>query len=145
MSEETTRSGQCLCGAVRFHARPKHVVMDVCHCGMCRRWSGGAWMTVECEPDLAVEGEEQLRLYASSEHAERGFCASCGTSLFWRMRDRSLLTVSAQAFQHPEQFPFATEIFIDEKPDNYAFANDTVKKTGTEIMAMFPGLAGGVR
>lgn len=136
------RSGHCLCGAIRFAVRPKHDTMDVCHCGCCRRWSGGAWMTVECEPaSLKIADEAELSVYGSSEHAERGFCRSCGTSLFWRMRDGSLLTISAQAFDRPESFAFTSEIFIDNKPGNYAFANETKKLTEAEVLAQFPDLA----
>ena len=142
MSETESLPGRCLCGAVRFTARPKKPEMDVCHCEMCRRWSGGAWMTVECEPDIAFETDGALGIYGSSGHAERGFCTQCGTSLFWRMRDGSLLTVSAQVFDDPMQFRFVSEIFIDHKPPNYSFANATQKKTAAEIMAEFPDLTG---
>ncbi len=136
-------AGRCLCGGVTFRVRPKHQAMDVCHCGQCRRWSGGAWMTVECDPaSFAVEPPEAVAVYASSGHAERGFCRTCGSTLFWRMRDGSLLTVSAQAFEHPERFAFATEIFIDHKPGNYAFANATKKMTQAEVLAQFPEIAG---
>ncbi|GJE02282.1 GFA family protein [Methylobacterium isbiliense] len=142
MSEPAPLSGRCLCGAVRFRARPRRLEMDVCHCGLCRRWSGGALMAVECDPGLAVEDEGQLGLYASSDHGERGFCRACGTSLFWRMRDGSFLAVCAQAFDAPDRFVLATEIFIDDKPANYAFANDTHKMTGAEVVAAFAGPPG---
>ena len=143
MSQPDPLPGQCLCGAVRFTVRPKHMAMDVCHCGQCRRWSGGAWMTVECEPgSFSIRNDDGLSLYGSSDHAERGFCRTCGSTLFWRMRDNALLTVSAQAFEHPERFTFASEIFIDNKPGNYAFANDTKKMTEAEVLAQFPGIAG---
>ena len=142
MSESEPIPGRCLCGAVRFRARPVKQEMDVCHCTMCRRWSGGAWMTVHCEPDIAFEDDAAVSFYGSSGHAERGFCKICGTTLFWQMRDHSLLTVSAQAFEDPAAFRFASEIFIDQKPPNYAFANETLKKTGAEIMAEFPEVTG---
>ena len=135
--------GHCLCGGVRFHVRPKRMAMDVCHCGQCRRWTGGAWMSVECAPDsLVIEGEASLSLYESSNHAERGFCTTCGTILFWRMRNGSLLTISAQAFDRPEDFAFASEIFIDNKPGNYAFADETEKLTEAQWLALFPEIAG---
>lgn len=141
MPEAEPLSGHCLCGAVRFSVRARHAAMDVCHCGFCRRWSGGTWMTVECDPaSFSVEDESSVAVYGSSDHAERGFCKTCESTLFWRMRDNSLLTVSAQAFEHPERFTFATEIYIDSKPDNYAFANDTKELTEAEVVAMFPGL-----
>ena len=147
MSESASQpeplTGRCLCGGVQFGVRPKHMTMDVCHCGQCRRWSGGAWMTVECDPaSFSIESRDHLTVYGSSDHAERGFCKSCGSTLFWRMRDNSLLTVSAQAFEQPERFTFASEIFIDKKPGNYAFANETKKMTEAEVLAQFPEIAG---
>ena len=136
MSEGEALPGHCLCGAVRFLARPQHAEMDACHCGVCRRWSGGSWLTVACDPAIEIKGD--VGIYRSSDHAECAFCKVCGTSLYWRMRDDSLLTVSAQAFEQPERFTFATEIFIDKKPANYSFANETKKLTEAEVLAQFP-------
>jgi hypothetical protein len=130
-------SGKCLCGAVRFTAAPEKREMGVCHCGMCRRWAGGVFMGVNCGSTVKVEGEENLGVYASSGWAERCFCKKCGSTLFWRMRKGGMTVVSVQAFDCPADFAFTSEIFIDEKPASYAFANETHKMTGAEVMAMF--------
>jgi len=134
-------SGRCLCGAARFTAKPEKMTMDACHCSMCRRWSGGPAMTVFCT-DVQFEDESAVGVYVSSEWAERGFCKTCGSNLFWRTHDHKMFTVSAHAFDNPEQFPFEVEIYIDQKPANYAFANDTKKMTGAEVEAMFAGSSG---
>lgn len=135
-------SGGCLCGAVRFKATPPKPNMDACHCGMCRRWTGGPWLTVSCDHAVEIEDETHLGVYVSSDWAERCFCKNCGGTLFWRMRDGSMTTVSAQAFDDPGQFKFVDEIYIDEKPANYEFANSTHKMTGAEVVAMFSALKG---
>lgn len=128
--------GGCICGAVRFSAVPKGHEMGACHCGLCRRWTGGAgFLGVECGVSVEVEGEPALGVYKSSEYGERVFCSTCGSTLFWRMQDGSDTVVSSQAFDEPGSFRFASEIFIDEKPDNYAFANDTKKMTSAEFFA----------
>ncbi|POF30207.1 GFA family protein [Roseibium marinum] len=129
-------SGGCLCGAVRFTAVPEKPEMGVCHCSMCRRWTGGVFMAVGCG-DVQVEDEDALGVYKSSGYGERVFCKTCGTTLFWRMADGSHTSVSAQAFDDPSVFKFTTEIFVDEQPANYAFANDTSKMTGPEVIAYF--------
>ncbi|WP_062229272.1 GFA family protein [Aureimonas frigidaquae] len=129
--------GGCLCGAVRFTATPAKLEMDVCHCGMCRKWSGGVFMCVPCGTDVAVEDGASLKSFASSQWGERVFCGNCGTSLFWRMQDGSATMVSLHAFDDGTPFRFAEEIFIDEKPGLYAFANDTRKLTGAQVMAAF--------
>jgi hypothetical protein len=137
MSETARLSGQCLCGAVKFTAAPEKHEMGVCHCEMCRRWAGGALMLVRCGDTVKIEDERALGVYQSSDWAERCFCKVCGSTLFWRARNRNFAAASAQAFEHPEMFAFVREIFIDEKPANYAFANDTTKRTGAEMMAKY--------
>ena len=134
----TELSGQCLCGAVKFKATAECEEMGVCHCAMCRRWTGGAFMAATCKR-VDVEDKSELGVFISSDWGERCFCKKCGSSLFWRMRDGSHNAVSIQAFDNPEAFAFTSEIFIDEKPSNYEFANKTKKMTGQEVIAAFAG------
>jgi hypothetical protein len=135
------KTGHCLCGAVRFKATPRREEMGVCHCGMCRRWSGGTFMAVDCGTSVEIEDDTRLGVYVSSDWGERVFCKSCGSTLFWRMRDGSDTVVSAQAFDEPADFRFVSEIFTDEQPPNYAFANDTRRMTGPEFIALVTGKA----
>ncbi|HRE60339.1 MAG TPA: GFA family protein [Micropepsaceae bacterium] len=128
--------GHCLCGAVKFTATPKSMIMDVCHCSMCRRWSGGTFMGVDCGGSVKVEDESALGVYHSSDWGERCFCRNCGTTLFWRMRQGPPhVVVAAQAFDDVSRFSFDLEIFIEEQPPNYAFANKTKRMTGAEFIA----------
>ena len=77
--------------------------------------------------------------YASSEHAERGFCPTCGTHLFFNPIGKPVYGIPLGLFDDPAQLPFAAEFFIDEKPPTYSFANDTKKLTGAEFIAKFRG------
>ncbi|WP_439498985.1 GFA family protein [Bosea sp. (in: a-proteobacteria)] len=131
-------SGGCLCGAVRFTAVPEKLEMDVCHCRMCRKWSGGVLMSVSCN-ELVIEDERALGRYVSSEWAERQFCRECGASLFWRLQgdESGHVAIAFQSFDDVTPFPFVEEIFIDEKPGAYAFAGDRPRKTGAEVIAAF--------
>jgi hypothetical protein len=106
---------------------------------MCRRWTGGTFMAVSCGTmgSMDVVGQEALGIYKSSDYGERVFCSKCGTSLMWRMADGSHVSIAAQAFDDPAVFKFTSEIFVDEQPDNYAFANDTRRMTGPEVIAYF--------
>ena len=121
------RGGRCLCGAVRFTARPTSAEAVACHCGMSRRWSGGTPPYVQVE-DVAFEPGAAAKAFASSGWGERLFCPTCGTSV----------DVSVAAFDPPIDARLALEIFIDEKPAGYAFAGETRKMTGAEIVALFP-------
>jgi hypothetical protein len=134
---EPMRTGGCLCGSVRFEASPLRLDMDACHCSMCRRWSGGVFMAVPCGDGVAFQSAATLGIYRSSEYGERLFCRECGSSLIWRLQDGSSAAVALQAFDDLSGFVFVEEIFVDEKPDHYAFANETRKRTGAEVMAQF--------
>ena len=130
-------NGQCLCGAVRFTAVPRKAEMGVCHCGMCRRWTGGVFMAVDCGDTVDVEDDSAMGVYRSSDWGERAFCRQCGSSLFWRGVQDGNAAVSMQAFAEPDSFVFADQIFVDEKPANYDFANQTRRMTGAEVMASY--------
>ncbi|NWH08975.1 MAG: GFA family protein [Alphaproteobacteria bacterium] len=137
MTSGKTLSGRCLCGAVTFTAEPRALHMDSCHCSMCRRWSAGPLFAVDVGTSLKIADGAKLGVYGSSDWAERCFCSVCGSTLFWRMRDGSFTGVSAQAFDDPGIFEFTTEIFVDEKPANYAFAGERKRMTGAEVLAAF--------
>lgn len=124
---------QCLCGAVTLRFPDGEHSMSACHCNTCRRWTGGPFMAVEYHAAPEVEGWESVRIFASSEWAERGFCLHCGTHLFYRLRADEFYSLPAGLFAESAHWPFDLEVFIDEKPDNYQFANDTRKLTGEEV------------
>jgi hypothetical protein len=142
MTNVSPRSGSCLCKAVQFTATPEKLELDACHCGMCRRWTGGINLTVPCR-DLRVADESALGCYKSSDFAERLFCRTCGSSMFWRMQNSDgHVAVSFQSFDDQSELTFAEEIFIDEKPDHYAFAGSRPRRTGAEVIAAFQAQQG---
>lgn len=79
-----TVSGGCLCGAVRFEAALPSLWCAHCHCSLCRRAHGAAFVTWVGLRDEGVTLTGEPRWYASSPGAERGFCAVCGSTLFFR-------------------------------------------------------------
>lgn len=139
-TEAKTLDGRCLCGEVRLRVAPEALHADACHCGMCRTWGGGPFLSMPCGTNVEVVGDgDALALFDSSDWGQRGFCRDCGTHLFYRLRDAGTYYVSAGLFGAVDGIEFTTEIFIDRKPDWYAFANPTRKMTGAEVMAAFGG------
>lgn len=126
--------GSCLCGAVDVVAEDHHEI-TLCHCSMCRRWSGGPMFAVHCGTNVTFSGSTPAT-YRSSDWAERGFCARCGTHLYYHLIPGDEYILPAGIFQD-QAFTLASEIFIDEKPAFYALKNDTVKMTGQEVLAQF--------
>ncbi len=106
---------------------------------MCNRWSGGLSMFLDVIGAPVFEGANTIGLYKSSEWGERGFCKTCGSSLFWKLVDQDRYTVSTGALDDQSRLHLATEIFIDDKPAYYDFANNTLKQTGEEATAAFVG------
>ena len=130
----TEATGQCLCGAVRFALKEALPQVGLCHCKMCRRWSGGL-------PLAAVSGEvklladQALRWHQSSGWGERGFCCECGTPLFWRAGGAPLWAISAGALNDDEGLIIARHIFIDDKAGFYELADKAPQHTGAEWVA----------
>lgn len=135
--EDARLSGRCLCGATRFTAIARDGrVFDVCHCSMCRRWAGGPWFGVEVRGFAAADPASVLR-YRSSDWAERWACATCGGALAYALVDSDHVAVSFGALDDADGFVFKEEIFVDDQPATYAFANDVPRKTGAQVIAEF--------
>ncbi len=130
-------SGNCLCGAVTFTTGAAALDVAACHCSMCERWAAGPLLALTCDAgSLKISGENDLPVYQSSDWGERCFCRSCGSALLWRARDGSHFVVSAGVPDEGGARKFALQISVDEKPSYYAIANETVKMTGLEFIAM---------
>jgi hypothetical protein len=104
---------------------------------MCRKWGGGPLLAVDCGADVVIEGEENVGVYDSSQWAERGFCTRCGTHLFYRLKQNQQYHIPAGLLDGCDDLVFESQVFIDEKPGYYAFANETKNMTGAEIFAMY--------
>jgi len=127
--------GKCLCGKVRFEVANVHE-LDVCHCSMCRRWNGGPYIGADTRGGVTLTSDTELAWYDSSDWAERGFCKTCGTSLFYRLKaDDAFWSISAGTLDLPKGLKVSKEIFVDEKPDYYNLAGDRPRLTGPEFLA----------
>ena len=77
-------TGGCHCGAIRYEVNGDLIVHALCHCTDCRRHSGApmvGWTMYPADAVKVTQGEPKV--YASSEHGRRHFCANCGTGLFY--------------------------------------------------------------
>ena len=120
-------AGSCLCGAVRFEVKGALRAPDACHCTQCRKWSGHCFASTDVARDaLTVEGGEHVRWYHSSEKVRRGFCDTCGSSLFFDPLDQAKHAwtgVAMGAFAAPTDTKLAVHIFVADKGDYYDIAD----------------------
>ena len=136
-----TTTGGCLCGAARYRLAEPPRSYGACHCGMCRRWTGGVQLAVMVPAGgLAWEAEDTVRVYPSSDWADRGFCGTCGGALFWRFTApgpmQGLMGLCAGTLDDMDGLAFDEEVYVDAKPASYAFAGARKRMTEAEVLAM---------
>jgi hypothetical protein len=134
-----TRTGGCMCGAVRYEARGPCFAVIHCHCLSCRRHNGGPLVTLAgYTADQVTFSGEARRIYASSPGVGRAFCGKCGTPLTWEgdggergpiiefhistFDDPSGLVPSAHAF-YPERLAWMDT--ADGLPRHEGFTEDS--------------------
>ena len=137
MPETADLNGHCLCGAVQISAKGVSSAVGACHCNSCRRWGGGPFMEINCEQAATFVGEENIAVFDSSDWAERGFCRNCGSHLFYRLKGTGQHMVPVGVFDDNADLVFKNQVFIDEKPAFYHFANETHDMTGAEVFAKY--------
>ncbi len=135
--ETTERQGQCLCGAVQINALQSSNMVGACHCGMCRRWGGGPALELDCGTNVMLTGEDHIAIYDSSEWAEHGFCKTCGTNLFYRLKENGQYMIASAIFDNQDGLTFTTQVYIDDKPSYYSFAEQTENLTGAQVEALY--------
>lgn len=113
-------TGSCLCGAVTFETPGPLTSVTACHCTQCRKQSGHFWASTDvAKSALTVRGEEHLTWYQSSAKVRRGFCAKCGSALFWDPVFKDTIAVAAGAIDKPTGTKLALHIFTADKGDYY--------------------------
>ncbi|PRY24512.1 hypothetical protein CLV78_103379 [Aliiruegeria haliotis] len=130
--------GRCMCGAVQVEATPETQELHACHCEMCRRWTGSAFVEIDvADGDLSWSGP--VKTFTSSDWAERAFCAECGSTLWYRMTspEHRGYSVSAGLFENAGGLSLSREIFIDCKPEGFAFAGERERLTEAEVLAAY--------
>jgi hypothetical protein len=110
--------GSCLCGAVRFEAAGELNPPDACHCSQCRKQTGHVWASTDVpRAALTIHGGDNLTWYFASDRVRRGFCATCGSFLFWDPVRRGSIVVAMGAFEAPTGTRLRGHIFVADKGD----------------------------
>ena len=95
-------TGGCQCGAVRYRLEAAPTGANICHCRMCQKASGGPFMAFAgVRLDELVWTRGAPKVFASSDVAERGFCAECGTPLTYRILGRDRISVTIGSLDRP--------------------------------------------
>ena len=120
MADVALRTGGCLCGAVRYavHGALRPVV--ACHCTQCRRTTGHFLAaTAARHRNFKLLADWGLKWYESSREARRGFCAVCGSSLFWEGAGRDYISIAAGTLDDSTGLATVCHIHVADKGAYY--------------------------
>jgi len=68
---------------------------------------------------ITISGEQYLKWYHASDDAKRGFCAECGSALFWKHEHETATSIMAGCFDAPTDLKVVKHIFMADKGDYY--------------------------
>jgi hypothetical protein len=78
--------GSCACSGIKFSIPEQPKTYHACHCATCKAWSGGILLSVEAGKNPTIDDPDQnLTVWKSSAWAERAFCKTCGSSLYYKL------------------------------------------------------------
>lgn len=134
------KTGKCLCGKVSLTISDCIDTFGACHCKMCQRWSGSALLSIKTPADkLSVNGKEYIKTHKSSDWAERAWCDECGSNLWYKITmdgpHKDMHFVSIGTLDSIDDLEMVNQIYIDEKPKAFDYANKTKMMTGAEVIA----------
>lgn len=108
----------CLCGAVSIEAAGEPDFIAACHCVACRRHTGApVAVYLDYKRDRIAFTGEQPQAYASSPGATRGFCGTCGATVYY------------QGDNHPDMIHLHIGLFEDAAH----FQPKANENTGTQL------------
>lgn len=131
-----TLTGRCLCNVINYEIDAPFRDIMICHCTQCAQWTGHQVAATAVSPDRMrlTKGTNALRWYRSSDHAERGFCATCGSSLFWRRVSGDSISVMAGTLDDSANLRVSAHIFTSDQR-GYVRSADAAPKHAKSVPA----------
>ena len=121
-------TGRCLCGGVQYEVAGRLRDVLICHCEECRRWHGHfSASTAARREDLVLTEQRGLRWIESPKSdagARRGFCAECGSSLFWDAPGRPTVSIAAGTLDGHTDLRVAAHWYVSQAGDYYDLPAD---------------------
>jgi hypothetical protein len=128
------KTGSCLCGAVKYEVTGPLRPILACHCIQCRKQTGHYLAaTAAALSDFAFTEMRGLKWYRSSPAAERGFCKTCGSVLFWKGDGADQISITAGSLDGETGLALDGHIFCAFKGDYYQISGGSYQwPEGTE-------------
>lgn len=117
--DSAIHKGSCLCRAVSFEVTGDLPPPSTCHCTQCRKHSGHFEAGTDVQRSaVKIHGDKHITWYRT-ENVRRGFCATCGSSLFFDADGKNWIGIAMGAFDTPTNTKLRMHIFVANKGDYY--------------------------
>ena len=71
------------------------------------------------EENITFVNKKTLKWFKSSNIAKRGFCSTCGASIFYKKIKSDKISIAAGVFEYPTKLKTVSNIFTKGKLDYY--------------------------
>lgn len=114
-------NGSCLCGQVRYSISSAPLLLENCHCSMCRKAHGSAYTTFAkvMKADFQfTAGSKLVKHFQSSPEVQRSFCQNCGGKFTfeWALA-QNYLWIAAGTFDNDPGMKPEFHIFVSSKAE----------------------------
>jgi len=118
MAKGTTK-GECNCGAVAFEVDDRLSDVFVCHCSICRRFTGSQGIAVVIVDDAAfrwTRGEKHIRMWSKPDADWRcWFCEICGSALPGTNDHATTFVPAGLIVEGGDSLRVAHHVFVDSR------------------------------
>jgi hypothetical protein len=113
-----SRTGGCLCGAVRYELTAEPITTMLCNCTICQKSSGSALSTIALVPRAALQVTGELKGYEysgdSGNRLEINFCPNCGAPILLNIhRMPDVVSIKVGSFDDTSWFKPKLSIWTD--------------------------------
>ena len=131
---DSTLTGSCLCGAVRYAVRKPFLRFAHCHCGRCRKATGtGHASNIYVDPANFewIVGREYTKRFdlPTARSFSTTFCTECGAPLPHHTRSGREIVIPAGSLDDPPEAMPQVRIFWDSRAP-WSGSNDGVPTAG---------------
>ena len=120
MKQQNTKTGSCLCGEVTYEVTGHLREVVACHCIQCRKTTGHFMAASKAShEDFRLTNEVGLKWYRASDMATRGFCKTCGATLFWQRDNEDAISFTAGTVDGDTGLKIDKHIFCEFAGDYY--------------------------
>jgi len=133
---DSTISGRCFCGQVRYEVSGEPIFACHCHCESCRRAAGAPFVTwASFARDAFALTSGTIAEYHSSRGVRRGHCADCGTTITYSWDKRPAeIDIAVSSFDDATGVEPAAHIWVEDKVP-WLVINDDLPQYKTTVSA----------